>query len=625
MLTGVNYRYTNQNNFFRQIRNFVIDVTAQPPDRGTGIHWQVAQATSLQNIRFEMRKGGGTQQQGIFMENGSGGFFTDLTFNGGKYGAFLGSQQFTTRNLVFNDCETGIFMNWNWAWTLKSVTFNRCGLALDMANGGFNQTVGSVLLLDSQMVDTRLGIRTSFNADSLPVGGGALILDNVNCAGCESTVVSDTGAQILPGGRIDQWAQGAHYTGDARERTGKAISVNKPAPLVVNGKIFERSKPQYEDVPASQFVSIKAAGAVGDGRADDTAAIQGAIDALRDDQVLYFDHGAYRITQTIKIPGGRVIRLTGEILPLLMANGPFFADEKNPKPMIQVGSPGDVGSFEMSDFIIETMGPTPGAILMQWHLASASAGAGGLWDVHFRVAGTAGTQLQSDKCTKNPSAQHGANPDCIAAFMLLHLAPTASAYLENTWFWVADHELDIGPGYNQIDIYNGRGVLIESQGPVWLYGTASEHNVLYNYQLLNAKNVFMALIQTETPYYQGNPDATTPFAQQTGAPWRDPDFSQCADTSCRKAWGMRVIDTEDFLLYGGGLYSFFENYAQDCVAANNCQTNMVSIEGGAKGVELLGLSTKASVNMLTREGRGIVKDSDNRSNFCGTIARWVAA
>jgi glucan 1,3-beta-glucosidase len=51
----------------------------------TGIHWQVAQATSLQNIKFMMTQGG--TQQGIFMENGSGGFMSDLTFmfGGGQF------------------------------------------------------------------------------------------------------------------------------------------------------------------------------------------------------------------------------------------------------------------------------------------------------------------------------------------------------------------------------------------------------------------------------------------------------------------------------------------------------------------------------------------------------------
>jgi glucan 1,3-beta-glucosidase len=75
--------FTNQNNFFRQVRNFVIDLTAMPATSGAGIHWQVAQATSLQNIRFEMVQGGeGNAQMGVFMDNGSGGFMADLTFNG---------------------------------------------------------------------------------------------------------------------------------------------------------------------------------------------------------------------------------------------------------------------------------------------------------------------------------------------------------------------------------------------------------------------------------------------------------------------------------------------------------------------------------------------------------------
>lgn len=63
--------FTNQRiTVFRAVRNFVIDVRQMPPNVGTGIHWQVAQATSLHNIRFEMRTDAGNRQQGIFMDNG---------------------------------------------------------------------------------------------------------------------------------------------------------------------------------------------------------------------------------------------------------------------------------------------------------------------------------------------------------------------------------------------------------------------------------------------------------------------------------------------------------------------------------------------------------------------------
>ena len=72
--------YINQNQFFRQIRNFNIDLTAmanQNQQSGqtfvpTGIHWQVAQATSLQNLHFIMPQGGDTAAVGVFTENGSG-------------------------------------------------------------------------------------------------------------------------------------------------------------------------------------------------------------------------------------------------------------------------------------------------------------------------------------------------------------------------------------------------------------------------------------------------------------------------------------------------------------------------------------------------------------------------
>jgi hypothetical protein len=72
--------YINQNQFYRQIRNFIIDLTGMPPSNvqdgqtyvPTGIHWQVAQATSLQNIDFVMRisdPSDDTTAVGIFMEN----------------------------------------------------------------------------------------------------------------------------------------------------------------------------------------------------------------------------------------------------------------------------------------------------------------------------------------------------------------------------------------------------------------------------------------------------------------------------------------------------------------------------------------------------------------------------
>lgn len=328
--------------------------------------------------------------------------------------------------------------------------------------------------------------------------------------------------------------------------------------------------------------------------------------------------------------------MTGELWPLIMATGTFFADQDNPQPVFSIGNAGDVGAVEMSDMIFETIGPVPGAILIQWNSAG-DAGANGMWDVHARIGGSAGTQLQWDTCAKNPNITHTPDPKCIGAHTMFHATNTSSVYLENTWFWVADHELDLSAKPSQIDIYNGRGVFIESQGPMWMYGTAAEHSVLYNYQLMGANNIYMGAIQTETPYFQTNPPAPAPFNVVANV---DPPFDTYLNASDRKAWGVRMVNSANVLVYGAGLYSFFENYDQDCVSTQTCQNRMVSIEGTTDNINFFGLSTKASISMVSTAGGYIVDasenagnarsvgevdvpDMDNRSNFCATLALWT--
>lgn len=622
--------YINQNNFFRQVRNFVIDIKDMPITKGAGIHWQVAQATSLQNIVFEMNPdtSDANQQKGLYIENGSGGFMADLTFNGGGIGADIGSQQYTSRNMTFNNCNTAIHMIWNWLWLMQGITINGGKVGIDMTSDTLDTIkVGSLLLLDSKISNVGVGINTLYKPD-LPDTNNTLILDNVDMTEAVPTAIQyakDKTAVVQGNQKIVGFAQGRQYTGT----NGKPVqtdkeSVRKPKALLDDaGNIFTRVKPQYETVPSSKFLSVRTAGAAGDGKSDDTAAIQEVFNNAKEGDIVYFDHGAYLISDTVKIP--KNIKITGEMWPLLMATGKKFANQQKPVPVFQVGEPGDVGDVEMSDLIIETQGPLPGAILMQWNLAGSQNGNAGMWDVHFRIGGTAGTDLQSDLCSKNENQTTHADPKCMGVFMMLHLTQTASAYIENCWFWVADHELD-RDDHNQINIFNGRGVLIESQKPVWMWGTASEHSILYNYQVSNAQNVFIGVAQTETAYFQGNPAAPEGASVLEG--FFDPDFEKsCANSksdTCARTWGLRVTNSSSVYVYGAGMYSFFDNYGQKCVDEQNCQDNMISIEDST-GVHLFGVSTKASVNMISVDGRSAALDKDNRNTFCAAIAKFEVA
>jgi hypothetical protein len=127
---------------------------------------------------------------------------------------------------------------------------------------------------------------------------------------------------------------------------------------------------------------------------------------------------------------------------------------------------------------------------MEWNVAADDQGTAGMWDSHFRVGGALGSDLDEPNCPK-----FGFNDQCIAASLMFHVTSQASGYFENVWAWVADHDNDenmvenFDPTSNQLSVFGARGMLIESQGPSWFLGTSSEHSVLYNYQLHNAKDV----------------------------------------------------------------------------------------------------------------------------------------
>lgn len=616
--------FTNQNNFFRQIRNFRLDLTAA--DGAAGIHWQVAQATSIQNVFFDMVKGG--NQIGIFMDNGSGGWFSNLTFNGGKYGAFLGSQQFTTRNLIFNDCTTAIYMNWNWGWTLSDVTITGATVGVDMANAPSNQTVGSVVLADSK-ISAAYGVNTSFTlGNNVPQNGGTLIVDNVDMTGTTTAAIWSSQDQkvLVPPGSISAWAQGNGYHSSATPDSSRQGSLSAPARKSTNlldtsGHIFSREKPQYETTASSDVLTAKSNGCKGDGTTDDTTAVQNLLNsAAQGNKLAYFEHGAYLVKDTISVPTN--VKIVGEIWPLIVADSQSFSDANNLKPVFQIGKTGDSGAVEISDMLFSTNGPAPGAVMVEWNLNCAQ-GACGMWDTHVRVGGSVNSNLQSQQCPGWPTTQP--SPNCYGVGLMFHATPSSGGvYLENTWFWVADHDMEVN-NQTQISIYSPRGALFQStNGPTWLWGTASEHSMFYNYQVEGVNGFFGGFMQSETPYFQPNPVNPTPFVFNSALD--DPQFTNCQnDTSavpCKESWGLRVVNSKGVLVYSTGFYSFFQNYDQTCVGTQNCQENMIRLEGSQ--VDMYAVTTKAAVNMIlddNLDGTPIL-DADNRDNFGATLAYY---
>jgi len=239
------------------------------------------------------------------------------------------------------------------------------------------------------------------------------------------------------------------------------------------------------------------------------------------------------------------------------------------------------------------------------------AGAG-MWDTHIRLAGSKGTNLDGSTC---PKFATGSYDPCYAAFMSLHITPSATGYFEGTWVWLADHDLDL-EGEAMITAYSGRGILSESQGPVWMIGTASEHHVIYQYNFVRAKNHYMGLIQTESPYFQPKPAVPTPF--RIDPAYHDPSPFEGSASS----WALAVKDSHDILIFGAGLYSFFVNYAQDCVQTRDCQSQIATISSSSSNINLYSLSTVASVYQLSVDSVGVIDQKDNIDGFASTATVW---
>lgn len=609
---GANY-WTNQNNFFRSVRNFVIDITAMPATTASyGVHWQVAQATSLQNLDIKMSSATGTQHVGVYMENGSGGFMSDITTDGGLAGFGLGNQQFTYRNLVSTNAVNGIQLAWNWGMSFVNATISGCTNAFNITTGGTtldDQTAAATYILDSQISNCDTFVLTSTDqSDKL---AGSLVLDNV-ALDTVPTAVSAAGTSVLDGGSttIDLWAQGNTYTADGTMTytQGPLASYTKPSGLLdSSGKVFMKSRPQYEDYSASQFISVKASGAAGDGTTDDTAALQAVINANTGCSIIYFDAGVYLITDTLTIPEGTTI--VGEFFPVILVGGDSFSDASNPKVAIQVGKAGDTGTVEISNMIFSPVGGASGAIMMEWNVAG-DAGAVGMWDAHFRLGGAQGTEINVANCANTTSPAVGGK--CDSGYLALHVTSGASAYFENMWVWAADHDLE-DPDQLQVDTYSARGILHESTAASWYIGTASEHHMLYQYNFNNASTIFLTVPQTETPYYE---PATAPSDYTGAALAGDPTFPD----SLTSAWSTVIANSKDILIGSAGYYSFFSSYDKSCEDSYDCQSEIVSVDSASTGIRIYNLNTVATTDMLN----GILPQTDGRNGFASTATLWTS-
>ncbi|KAH8753311.1 pectin lyase fold/virulence factor [Diaporthe sp. PMI_573] len=546
----------------------------------------------------------------------------------------MGNQQFTASGLYFQAAQMAIQIHWDWGWTMQNIFIDSCDTGIAVVGGaggpmGTGQGVGSLLITDLQMYGGRTGISTSLHADN----STALLIMNSAFWFVERIVVdADKPAVLLPGAtgekKVDGWGFGrvSSPKGDVSFLNGATLATGKRHPSLVQRStarqdFFTRRRPKYNQISFSQVIDAKEYGARGDGKSDDTAILNHLFSAAANmSSIVYMPFGVYLITDTVEIPVGS--RIIGQAWSQIMAAGVKFQDANKPHVAVRVGRKGQVGVVEIQSLMLTVKGATAGTVMMEWNVHESTQGSAGLWDTHFRVGGAAGTDLTINRC---PKLSGTVKRECIAASLMLHLTETSSAYIENVWMWTADHDFDT-PDQAKIDVFVARGLLVESKGPTWLWGTSVEHCVLYQYQLSGAENVVMGLIQTESPYFQSVPAAPAPF--KPGAFPNDPTFQGCASGSkaCAVSWAVRFIDSSAIHVLSAGLYSFFSRYDQSCLqpGRHDCQNKLFYTEE-SYDVWVYNLVTLGSIEMMSRGPLNGVPTfgKPNRNGFASSVLAWI--
>lgn len=90
---------------------------------------------------------------------------------------------------------------------------------------------------------------------------------------------------------VDHWVQGVVYDGKQERFEGsRDLNLKRPGCLLDDerGCWLSKSRPLYREAAIEDFINARTIGTAGDGKTDDAASLQGAVDkAARDGKILY--------------------------------------------------------------------------------------------------------------------------------------------------------------------------------------------------------------------------------------------------------------------------------------------------------------------------------------------------
>ena len=164
--------------------------------------------------------------------------------------------------------------------------------------------------IDSTISGTQVGILTS-NKPDRPWPN--VVLDNVVASGVGVFIQQEGGKTILasaPGAGV-VWTSGMRYIGGKGSKPSGIVDglPAKDPSLTAGGKLFVKSRPQYETIGRGGLLIATENGIANDGKTDQHDKINTFLaNAASQGKIAFFPAGIYLITDTIFIPVGSKVQ-----------------------------------------------------------------------------------------------------------------------------------------------------------------------------------------------------------------------------------------------------------------------------------------------------------------------------
>ena len=381
----------NPSTFYSAMSNVDVEIGAGNP-AATGIRFRIAQHGYLSNMDFRLGSGfAGIYQAGNVVHN--------LRFYGGRYGIVTEKTSpawpFTVVDATFEGQTSAAIREHEAGLTLVNVTMRDTPVGIDIDKGYGDWLWGKDVRFEK-------------------VRQAAVVISNENNVytqvGFDNAIASDTpvfakfrdSGRTVPGkGRTYRVTAFSHGLAvPALGQLGKIATeanVEAISKLPAAKPLAIRSLP-----PVAQWANARELGAVGDGNADDTAALQRAIDTHR---VVYLPLGVYKVTDTIRLkPDSVLVALHPSLSQIALAdNTPAYQGVGAPKAMVQSAEGGDAIDSGVGLF---TGGINPRATALLW-----SAGENSLVDDVRFEGGHGGPALASGVRANPYNPVHSADGD----------------------------------------------------------------------------------------------------------------------------------------------------------------------------------------------------------------------